>query len=425
MTLHQHLDPAECPKRILALDGGGVKGILTLGMLEVLETELRRRARNPSLVLSDYFDLIGGTSTGAIIAAGLALGLPTSTLVEHYASLGPKVFGKTKSDGLVMGSRFDSKALRKALELILGDLTLGSQEIKTGLAVHAKRIDSGSPWVLTNNPSAPYYDLPIDPDYGAVKPAFRLSEVFERRTHKERDIPNKNYPLIDVVMASAAAPTFFDEVKIQRATQGRTKLYAYFVDGAVGGFNNPSVQMLLTALVPEYGFAWKSGEKNLMLASFGTGSRRPTIDGQKFANQQPALRGIGALRSMIYDTQVQSIALLQAMSNPAKPWRINSEINGLERGVIGPEPLLDFQRVDVELERKRKPRRGESPAQNSIERLLDTTLDIKTLESVDQLSNGAPENMQLLLEIGRKAAPSFIHSGYPNPNFDLPEWRDT
>ena len=63
------------PKRILALDGGGIRGALSLGFLERIERLLRERHANPDLRLRDYFDLIGGTSTGSIIAVGLAIGM--------------------------------------------------------------------------------------------------------------------------------------------------------------------------------------------------------------------------------------------------------------------------------------------------------------------------------------------------------------
>ena len=67
-TLNEHLDPAITPKRILSLDGGGIRGALTLGYLKKLETLLREKEGNKNLLLCDYFDLIGGTSTGSIIA---------------------------------------------------------------------------------------------------------------------------------------------------------------------------------------------------------------------------------------------------------------------------------------------------------------------------------------------------------------------
>lgn len=404
VSLNDHLKASEGPKRILSLDGGGVKGILTLGMLEVLEAELRKRSGDAELVLSDYFDLIGGTSTGAIIATGLALGMSVDELIKMYQGLGPRVFGKTKGDGYLMGSKYDSKALKKALWPALDKKTLGTRQLKTGLAVHAKRIDTGSAWVLTNNPDAPYFDPPD------LRPG---------------EVPNKDFRLVDLVMASAAAPTFFDEVKVPIKYNAKDKPieHAYFVDGAVGGFNNPSVQLLMTALVPAYGFAWKSGDKNLMMASFGTGSRRPTYDGKQFARMWPGLRGVNALRSMVYDTQVQAVMLMQAVSESHKPWTINSEVGDMKGVCIAPNAMLDFQRVDVELESKpKKPKRGEKLARTSIEELLERELDHSVLESVDQLANGHPDNMALLLEIGQKAAPAYVGDDWPNPQFDLPHW---
>src|SRR6185503_11369948 len=115
-TLFEHLSPDTGAKRILALDGGGVKGVFTLGMLKVLEDELRRRAHGDAAFrLCDYYDLIGGTSTGAIIATALALGLSVDELIELYMHLGPEVFGKTAGDGVFLQSKFESKKLRRAL----------------------------------------------------------------------------------------------------------------------------------------------------------------------------------------------------------------------------------------------------------------------------------------------------------------------
>ena len=87
-TRDEHLF-GDGPKRMLALDGGGIRGALTLGYLERLEAILRERNWNdPDFRLCDYFDLIGGTSTGSIIATGLALGFSVEKLTDIYRALG-------------------------------------------------------------------------------------------------------------------------------------------------------------------------------------------------------------------------------------------------------------------------------------------------------------------------------------------------
>ncbi|PZO52057.1 MAG: patatin [Alphaproteobacteria bacterium] len=407
-TLFEHLSPDTGAKRILALDGGGVKGILTLGMLKVLEDELRRRAGGDAAFrLSDYYDLIGGTSTGAIISTALALGLTVDEVIELYQRLGPEVFGRTAGDGVFLQAKFDSKKLRRALHSVLSTKTLGSQDLRTGLAIHAKRIDTGSAWVVTNHPLGIFYD----PTDGAG--------VF----------PNKRYRLVDLVLASAAAPTFFDEIliDIEFDDKRRPIQKGFFVDGAVSANNNPSMQLFMLALEPSYKFGWKPGADNLMMTSCGTGSRRPTVDGKAFQGLPPGLRGVHALRAMVYDTQVQGIMMMQAFSSPKKPWRINSEIGDMAGVCITGEPLLDYQRMDVVLETKPKSKRRTDPAppMTTLERMLGRELDADTMNALDLMDNGKKENMQLLLEVGMAAGRTFVDATYPDPKFDLPEWRSS
>ncbi|HUO13193.1 MAG TPA: patatin-like phospholipase family protein, partial [Caulobacteraceae bacterium] len=104
--------PKDGPRRILAIDGGGMRGALAVGLLFELEAALRRKYGDDTLVLADYFDLIGGTSTGAIIAAGLALGRDTAYLRNLYWTLGPRVFGGGGLPRLeLIQSKFDPKKL--------------------------------------------------------------------------------------------------------------------------------------------------------------------------------------------------------------------------------------------------------------------------------------------------------------------------
>ena len=159
MTLSEHLSNKTSPKRILALDGGGIRGALTLGYLQRIEDILRKQnGNNKDFRLSDYFDLIGGTSTGSIIASCLAIGLKVEEIKNMYMELGEKIFAKKykwwkifEVDDLVKAG-YDSRPLEQQLEKLFGDITLDSDKIKTGLCIVAKRADTNSVWPLINHP---------------------------------------------------------------------------------------------------------------------------------------------------------------------------------------------------------------------------------------------------------------------------------
>jgi patatin-like phospholipase/acyl hydrolase len=77
------------PHRMLALDGGGIRGLVTLGILEKIEKLVVQKTGRK---LCEYFDYIAGTSTGAIIAAGLSRGMTTADLIDFYKSSGKQMF---------------------------------------------------------------------------------------------------------------------------------------------------------------------------------------------------------------------------------------------------------------------------------------------------------------------------------------------
>ena len=79
----------ETPRKLLALDGGGIRGVLTLQVLIRMEELLRERSgQGDDFRLCNFFDYIGGTSTGAIIAAGLAIGMSAQELSDFYIGSG-------------------------------------------------------------------------------------------------------------------------------------------------------------------------------------------------------------------------------------------------------------------------------------------------------------------------------------------------
>src|SRR5271155_4756051 len=79
---------------ILSLDGGGTRGVFSIQVLARMEALLRQKYGRPDLVLADHFDFIGGTSTGAIIAALLSWGASVEVLEKFYLDQSRKVFGR-------------------------------------------------------------------------------------------------------------------------------------------------------------------------------------------------------------------------------------------------------------------------------------------------------------------------------------------
>ena len=81
------------PKRILALDGGGIRGILTVEILAKIESLLQHKlGKGENFVLADYFDFIAGTSIGGIIAACLSWGMRVDRLRQFYLQNGKEMF---------------------------------------------------------------------------------------------------------------------------------------------------------------------------------------------------------------------------------------------------------------------------------------------------------------------------------------------
>ena len=233
------------PRKILAIDGGGIRGIIALGAIAQIERVLHRLSGNDNLVLADYFDFIAGTSTGAVIAAGLSAGMTAANLEELYVTYAPEIFRKTAIWTRLEYYKFYDRGLKKVLQELLGDMTLGSPRLRTLLMLVMRNATTDSPWLLTNNPRAKYAD-PADDDC------------------------NLNLPLWQLVRASAAAPSFFPPEVVELGTEKKYRME--FVDGATTPYNNPAFAAFLTATLDRYRIEWSTGIDNLLLVSVGTGS---------------------------------------------------------------------------------------------------------------------------------------------------------
>ncbi|MEB3357902.1 MAG: patatin-like phospholipase family protein [Synechococcales bacterium] len=230
------------PKRLLSLDGGGIRGIIAAEVLIRMEDLLR--AHNPNWTcLADYFDFIGGTSTGSILAAALAKGMSARQVRDFYIESGSSIFRKRWNMVQRFWSTYSPQALEAKLQEEFQDTELGSEKLKTLLLIVAKNATTGETWFFVNNPKGRYYKN------------------------------DKALKLRDLIRASSAAPTFFPPHPILTVS-GKYE----FIDGGMSMFNNPSFQLFLEATKPEYNVGWETGADKVLLISVGTGSGNPAVE---------------------------------------------------------------------------------------------------------------------------------------------------
>lgn len=385
MKLEQKLDPKTGPKRILSCDGGGIRGALSLGYLQKMEDILRARHPHiPNFVLADYFDLIGGTSTGSIIASALAIGMSVSELKEKYFALGTKIFGQKNNWWNIFETKdflkasFDHKPLENELKNVFGDIMLNdTKQIRTGLCIVAKRADTNSVWPIINHPAGKYFNT----DLGQ----------------------NGKILLRDAIRASAAAPGYFLPITID-VGQG---IQAAFVDGGVSMANNPALQLLMVATLNGFPFHWDKGADNLLLVSVGTGmtkiERLPKqIENNillDWAKQVPDM--------LMQDASWQNQALLQWISKSPTSSIIDGEIGDLNMDSLAPEPIISYLRYNTEISEK---------GLNDLN-ITGEKFDKKRAENIGEMSNAA--NCEILYKIGESSANAKIKENHFPNGFDL------
>lgn len=380
-TRDEHLRNDGTPKRVLALDGGGLRGILAIAILQEIEDILRiRHGNSAGFRLCHYFDLIAGTSTGAIIAAALAQGWAVEQLRQKYMSLGQRVFEKSLLRQGLFRAKYDEDKLVQELKAVYGDSTrLGGPELETGLLIILKRLDTGSPWPVSNNPRGKYF---------ASRPGGTIG--------------NADYPLWQVVRASTAAPAYFDPETITIGERpGIPPVKGEFVDGGVSPFNNPALQALMYATMDGYRIGWPTGADKLLLVSLGTGAADPEV---KKANIT-ATHAIRALLSLMGDCASLQETLLQWLSSSPTARQIDRELGDLRHDLVAGAPLLSYLRYNVDLRRA------------SVLQLRPES-DVEVIESLSAMD--APANMEVLYDLGVLAAGRDVKSDDFASVFDLP-----
>lgn len=212
--------------QILALSGGGYRGLYTATVLKELEQEAKDNGHNS---LADCFDLITGTSVGGIVALAIAYGIPVAKIVELFKSHGDKIF-KPKPFYKITGSKYSNESLKKILEEWFGDAIIG--DLKCPVVIPTIDFTRGSP-VTIKTP---------------------------HNVNLKRDWKMK---IVDVALATSAAPTYFPRYAI-----GPNE----YVDGGLFA-NDPSLVGL-----HEADYMFKRNIQDVHILSVGTLSSKKQLN---------------------------------------------------------------------------------------------------------------------------------------------------
>jgi len=366
------------PKKMLALDGGGVRGAITVAFLEEIERILTEEQQkrlapgaDPDAVppadmpppqgetarLGDWFDLCGGTSTGAIIAGALALGHTIGEIKEFYLRLAPRVFKRPFWRVPGLQSKFDARALSDEINLIVRDRRLDSPDLITGFAVIAKRMDTGSTWILANNKKAPYWD---DNKYYRLATLVRASTAAPHYFDPEilpitEDAPQD--PLGNVHANLSGMPLSSVLLSKIRALYGMvskkgpsSETHGLFVDGGVTPHNSPVLALLMMTVLKPLGICWQLGPENLTIISIGTGLYRTKVTFADVGFAGALKLALGALLSLMSDTQYLALAEMQWLGQCMTCWMLNSELRTLCGDSPPGGPWFRYARYDLRLE---------------------------------------------------------------------------
>lgn len=250
--------PATGPKRILAIEGGGVRGKFSLEILARIESLLRERTQRHDLVLADHYHLIAGSSVGALFATGLSWGWSVEKLRDVTDRHMADIF--TKSTWLSSARAVYRRGpLKGLLQHILQEedgspALFGTRLLRTWLLIIVRNLSTGSAWPLLNHPESKYNRLVL-PD------------------GRENLASNLRIPLWQLVRGSTAAPWYFPPERVDIAPGTVVE----FVDGGVTAYNNPSLIAYLMATLPAFPLRWEKGVNKIHVISVGTGRSRARL----------------------------------------------------------------------------------------------------------------------------------------------------
>jgi uncharacterized protein len=352
------------PKRILAIEGGGIRAAIAVAFLERIEAIVSEQQKR-NVLLGDWFDFIGGSSVSGIVACATALGYSAVEVKKLFYGMGMDIFRRSLLTFLTGQARSRAKAVQRKIEGFVGERSLGSRDVMTGLCIVMKRLDTGSPWIIANNPRAPYWE-----DRG------------------QEYVGNKNLRLADLVRGSLGTPQMLGLETVPLGWKGG--LPGLFVDGGLSLYSNPSYAMLLMAVLDAYKLKWPIGPKNLTIVSIGTGRFRYRISYSDAQRVRSRMLATYLAHSLVEEGEALTLSQMQLLGECPAPWSINSDIRTLSGEHTFGGPFFRFLHYDVRLEAA----------------WLSENLDVKLAErEVARLrSSDDPSIIAEVYELGRIAA---------------------
>ena len=354
------------PKKMLTLDGGGIRGVLSLGVLAAIEKLVGKP-------LGQYFDYIAGTSTGAIIAASLARGMSVDEVEQFYRDAGPDMFEKTRFLKR-LNSLYKNGPLEQKLKTVFGEKTdLKPGGLKTLLLVVTRNVTTDSPWPVSSNPEAKYNAL-------------------------ARADCNLCIPLWKIVRASTAAPIYFPPEVVELVPGDEKKTFV-FVDGGMTPYNNPAFLLFRFATEPAYQLSWPKGERNMLLVSIGTGAAAAPGASPESPESNMLATGITIPNALMYGASVDQDINCRAIGRCTYGEIIDREVGDMiPRDAAGQPLSLDrdfgrsflYARYNIDLSAAGLASLGFSGAD-------------ATPSQVQRMDCATPEHIDLLVRIGKAA----------------------
>lgn len=349
------------PKRLLAIDALAGRGMLAAGLLSVLEERLSGRAGR-RVRLCDYFDLIGGVSTGALAAAVLARGGTAEEVGDLFRSIAPAPGVRETKSAAGRRSRIDLSRASEAIKERFGDAALSSDGFSTGFAAFAVQADNGGVRVFSaHGPAAPDGML-----------------------------------LRDALAASLGGPTPGEPVMIAFPSRDGAFEDTGFVDPASVGFVTPALRLLQAATGDALDLHWPPGDAVMSLMSVGGGAWRFSLGGAGGKGDEATFaRAAAVMSASAQNAAFEAVSAIQAIAQTPRPWGVDAQTDARLTVV----PVVHFHRLDAWLD---------APTLTD----LGLTYSAAELAALREAASDAPAEMARLFEIGRRAgAVSFGDAG--------------